>query len=317
MIRPLQHLTVASKLYPEAWRLIDEFRQSRGKDLPKWPNWCFLPMAAFYAFVSSAAGVSHLPLNLIGNVARLAALGTWRVTQGIYRFDSVFRQALVDSPIMGTIPVEVLHRLPEWCVYVETPEYQFKGDVLHGFFAHLEWDVNAQRTELRFLMDTDTGLLSFVLHMGPWTVTEALDRAVKEGCKQAAGIGLNHEVEMDEIAVLSMEIRPLLSLLLYLCSEKPEYSCGVPGRPIPKKTKKGWRLFPPDKPKFIEVGKTIGESLRSDAFHRSTDGIEGKSKSPHVRGGHWHGYWLGPKNGVQRFSYRWLSTMTVNLKKSP
>ena len=98
MIRPLEHLTAAGKLYPNAWPLVDEFRQDRGKGLPNWPNWCFLPMSAFYAIVSADAKVERLPLKLIGDVARLSALGTWRISQGVYRFDPDLAKALIDSP---------------------------------------------------------------------------------------------------------------------------------------------------------------------------------------------------------------------------
>lgn len=311
MIRPLEHLTAAGKLYPNAWPLVDEFRQDRGKGLPNWPNWCFLPMSAFYAIVSSDAKVDCLPLKLIGDVARLSALGTWRISQGVYRVDPDLAKALIDSPITGSISMDVLYRLPEWCIYVETPEYSFNQQKLYGFFVHLEWDVNTTRTELRFLMDGEKGLLPFVLHLGPWTVTEALDRATSEASKQAVGIGLSHEADMDVIEHLAMEVRPLVSLLLYLCSETPEYHGSVPSRPAPKKTKKGWRLFPPPKPKIIEIGKTIGAALRAEFSQETT---EGKSKRPHIRRGHWHGFWTGKKDSEQKFIYKWLPPNSVNVE---
>ena len=226
MIRPLEHLATAGKLYPNAWPLVDEFRQDRGKGLPNWPNWCFLPMSAFYSIISADAKVERLPLKLIGDVARLSALGTWRISQGVYRFDTDLAKALIDSPITGAIPVDVLYRLPEWCVYVETPGYSFNQQILYGFFVHLEWDANTGRTELRFLMDGEKSLSPFVIHLGPWTVTEALDRATSEACKQAAGIGLSHEKEMDDIEHLAMEIRPLSVLVALLVQRNP----GIPWR---------------------------------------------------------------------------------------
>jgi len=70
-----------------AWRQMDAFRADRGHGLPNWPDWCFLPMSGFYAILSDDAQCDRLPLNQMEDVARLAAMGTWRVTQGIYRFD--------------------------------------------------------------------------------------------------------------------------------------------------------------------------------------------------------------------------------------
>jgi len=316
-LRPLNHLQTAGKLYPNAWRQVDEFRQSRGKDLPNWPSWCYAPMAAFYAIVSADAGVDKLPLSLIGDVANLAALSAWRVTQGIYRFDDVFEKALIDSPITGDLPVEVLFRLPEWAVYIETLDYKFFDIPLYGFFAHLEQDSNTHRNELRFLLDTDAGLIPIVFHIGNWTVIEAIDRGVSEAAKQLAlaNLPIAFNPEMEIIEQMGLQLRPLLSLILYLCSEKPEYSGGVPSRPQPKKTKNGWRLFPPDKPKIIHVGKSIGDSLRVASVSENESSDSSRSLRPHIRRGHWHGYWVGKKSDEKndrKFVYRWLAPMGVN-----
>lgn len=290
---------------------MDELRAGRGRDLPKWPNWCFLPLAGFYSIISADAGVSRLPPHLAGDVGRLAALGIWRATQGVYEFDDVFEKALEESPISGSIPVDVLFRLPEWCVYIKTPGHQYMGDQLHGFFAHLEWDANTQRTELRLLMDCEKALTPFVLHIGKWTITEALDRSFDEASKQAGIAGVNFAKDIDAVEKIALELRPLLSLILYLCSEEPEYSGGVPSRPRPKKTKKGWRLFPPSKPKIIKVGNNIGQSLKVGASRKNS--AESDGVRPHIRRGHWHGYWTGPKSQKQKFIFKWLPPMGVNV----
>ncbi len=54
-IRPKQHLEYYSKLYPAAWKQVDKFRAGKGKDLPFWPEWCFLPLTAVYTIVSTKA----------------------------------------------------------------------------------------------------------------------------------------------------------------------------------------------------------------------------------------------------------------------
>ncbi len=315
MQRPNQHLADAGKLYPNAWRTVDQLRQDMGKGLPSWPNWCYMPMSGFYSIVSADTGVNRLPIHLIGDVANLAALGTWRISQGIYRFDEDFEKALIASPITGSLPVDVLYRLPEWCVYVETHHIEYSGKLLNGFFAHLEWDVNTGRSELRLLPDTASGFLPVILHMGNWTVIEALDRVTVEASKQLAAsnmpVHLNPELGQTKQPVL--EIRQLLSLILYICSEKPEYSGGIPSRPQPKNTKKhGLRMFPPDKPKIIEVGKSIGDSLRAALLEDQLDS-SGRSVRAHIRRGHWHGYWIGKKDGgEQKFVYNWLPPIAVN-----
>lgn len=105
-MKPKKHLEYYSKVYPQAWRQADQFRQLRGKELPFWPDWCFLPLAGATAIITEESqnqGAdtnpnSHLLINDIGIVGALAA---WRVTQGVYRFDPDVFQELVSTPVSG------------------------------------------------------------------------------------------------------------------------------------------------------------------------------------------------------------------------
>jgi hypothetical protein len=50
-LRPHKILGSFSRLYPEAWRQVDEFRAKR-KEIGNWPDWCSLPRAGASAIVS-------------------------------------------------------------------------------------------------------------------------------------------------------------------------------------------------------------------------------------------------------------------------
>lgn len=146
-------LAAVSRAYPSAWQVLDGFRAQRGSsDFKDWPDWCFVPVAGAYAVVSGG-GANRVPFEQSNHVGLVAGLGAWRVTQGIYRFDPALYAALVDTPITEDIPVEALHHLPGWCVYIETPDRMLSRTRLHGFFAFLEVDANSQREELRLLLD--------------------------------------------------------------------------------------------------------------------------------------------------------------------
>ena len=43
-LRPRKTLDAFSRLYPEAWRQVDDLRAKR-KELGNWPDWCFVPLA--------------------------------------------------------------------------------------------------------------------------------------------------------------------------------------------------------------------------------------------------------------------------------
>lgn len=92
------------------------FRDSRGKDLPGWPDWCFMPMAAWYSIACHINGVDRLLLDLATEPARLGALGTWRYTQSVYRLDPDLFKAVWNTVPTGDLPCEVIYRMPEWCV---------------------------------------------------------------------------------------------------------------------------------------------------------------------------------------------------------
>lgn len=311
--RPLQHLNSVTKLYPEAGKLVDGFRFDR-KGLPDWPDWCFLPMAGWYAIVSDRHNVQNIPPELAGEVSKLAALGTWRYTQGIYRIDKNLFEALVESSLAGKLPSEVLLRLPEWCIYIETPSMMlWNEEKLYGFWVHLEWDPNHERAELRFLLDCDPDFLGFPLHLGDWDIEEAIEKAMAEAERNAKAFGLPTDTFGGISSDLVTAASTLLSIVLYIVSDEPEIDDSrqpgsFPSLPSPKKTKKGWRLFPPDKPRIWNVGVNIGEKLRSQSMPSEATG---RTVKTHVRRGHWHSYWIGPRDGKRTLVPRWISPLVV------
>jgi len=314
--RPKRHLIAMGKRYPDAWRLVDDMRADRGISLPTWPEWCFIPLAGPYAIVSRGGA---LPLELAEDVARLGALAAWRVTQGIYRFDPDLYRALLATPIQGNIPVDIILRLPEWCVYIETPGYMFGKDELHGFFAHLESDANDGRIELRLLLDMGDeldDLMPLPLHM-TGSVAESLTAMAEEAERQARRLGMETPPEaLGAVGQMAPYVAPLVSLVLYLCSAAAEYiGDRRPSKPRPVKTKRGHRYFPPDQPTFWMTGFRIGAALRRAENQRQLSGepSDRRSPRPHIRRAHWHTYWTGPKDRPQTPVLRWLHPTLVGV----
>ena len=327
--RPRNHLIDAGRLYPQAWRMADQFRADRGTNgLPAWPEWCYLPMAAWYAVVSADIGVDRLGpqhLDVVGDVARLAALGAWRCTQGIYRFDPALYDAVRETPIGGDLPHDMLYRLPEWCIYIETPGLLWGASPLHGVFAHLEWDANTGRAELRLVMDSATALDPLPLHIGPWTLAESIHRMADVAAVQSVMAGVPVGGRAEAISGVKQQLEPVISLLLYLCSEASEIGTTDkrPANPQPKRTKAGWRMFPAERLTTWEVGVRIGAALRR-AYHAEQTGVGGTHAGPrpHIRRAHWHGFRSGPTRredgteiptGERQFALRWLPPIPVNV----
>jgi hypothetical protein len=334
---PKKALEYYSRVYPSAWKQVDRLRAGRGKDLPFWPDWCFLPLSGAYAVVSTEAerqgiDVTDLKnLHLINDVGIVGALAAWRVTQGIYRFDPDVYQAVIDTPITGDLPHDILFNLPEWCIFVETPGLDFMGRRLNGYFAHLEYDAHDGRKELRLVLDHTRAesrvpvLISQVVHLGPWSLLEAIERAMKSAEHISKDLlGTDSPFPWEALQAVQGSVAPLISLLLYICSVNGEIGDGKrqPTNPKPKKTKKGRRIFPPNQVTTWDVGVRMGAALRrakETAWHSEAqepqEPGERTSLRPHVRRAHWHGYWTGPQK--RKYVLKWLSPVLVGGKEVP
>jgi len=323
--RPRDHLAGAAQMYPHAWRLADQIRAARGQGLPDWPAWCYIPMSGVYEIVAQDAGVPSQMLGIahperIPDIARLAALITWRMTQGIYRLDPAVYDAVRDTPVERDIPADVLYHLPEWCVYVETPGMRLGGTPIVGVFAHLEADAGTGRAELRLLLDVGTAedmdLIPVALHLGAWTLAESIGRMLDaaSATSMARGAGAVPRATGD---MLRPVVEPIVSLLLYIASQAAEIGDDRrrPGNPVPVRTRRdGWRLFAAQGATTWDVGARMGAALRAAYAAEETGAGSGHAgPRPHVRRAHWHGFWSGPREGARRFDLRWLPPIPVNL----
>lgn len=313
--RVVRMLNKTSADYPRAWALAEEWRKDKGKDLPDWPDWCFFPMGGWYAVVCDELQTPTVALPYIGDISRLAAFGAYRYTQSIYRINQHLYKELADTVPRGALPVDLLMRLPEWCVYIETPGLKYDNEELFGFFAHLEYDVNTEKPELRLLLDTDKQLLPVPLHIGNWTITEAVDRAVGVAKKNAPKNNFDADVLDDEfVSGHASQLYPLISLLLYVCSDGVEYRAqNRPENPQPKRTRrKGWKLFPAPHPRVWNLGDKTGEALEAAQVEANKRQGERKSVRPHIRRAHWHTFYAGPRDAERReVRVKWIPPLLV------
>lgn len=309
---PQDWLVAVGRRYPNLTKQVNDILRLRatGK-IPAWPDWCFIPMKEWQWIIFE--GQTHDDLIfIVKEMARLSAVGAWRYTQGIYRFEPELMEALKDTEIIGEMPVEVLTRLPEYCVYIETPHMSWGDQPLHGFFAHLNYDADtSHKMELRLLLNAVDGeLIQLPVDLSHAT----LEECVKGTFPIMKGMG--------GVATTTANLlTPFISMLLYLCSDEPEVEdreepLARPHMPKKSKTKRGLELFPANRSRKWTVGTEIAKAIRTHFDHSTDYPVSGSSKRPHVRRGHWHGFWKGPKTGERTFFYRWLMPIMVNVKQA-
>ena len=327
------HLSSLKKQYPDICREIDYYR-ARFMTAFTWPKWCFMPMAGYVAILSGGHPDFHgLPLEIqlrvIKGAQELAALAPWRLTQGVYRFHPELGKEIASSELSGDLPTSLFYHLPEWSVYIHW-EKTLADRACYGFFAHLEWDVNHNRPELRLLVDSEEDLVAVPVHLNAGSILEALEAVVRqaESNVELYSFGgrpvANNLVEEIRFLITRSEfIGQMVSLVLYLCSVNadiydPRQPSRAPGIPRAKKIKGGAvRYFPADKPTFWQVAYRVGETVAR--LRGKTGGSAGgthASPRPHIRRAHWHSYWVGPRKEPEkrRKVVKWLHPVHVGAR---
>lgn len=311
MIRPKQHLVTAKSMYPPFWKWADSLLSEKGKGLPDWPDWCYMPIAAAASFLIETEKQMS-PLAQAQDAAQLTALYIWRATQGVYRFDPDLGKELLKTTVTGDLPCDLLYHLPEWGLYIESPGLEMLDFEVHGFFCHLEYDINTKGHELRFLIDTEQALLPIILHLGDWTLEEAINRMMIRSMAKTPFPDLM-AAKSDEAKELFRQVaQQCISLLLYICSQ-PQDITGEAIKPQRFKTRRhGFRSFEPNSPHIREVGGKMGSALRAARAAEATEGGSG-AVSPHIRRAHWHSFWKGPRDGERKLTAKWLPPIQVKM----
>lgn len=160
-------LRESRRRYPDALAVCGQLLDSSRSDGVTWADWCWLPMAAVHAYLTSRS------VNPGEELGRVSALTEWRLGRGVYLpeldvADEAVRELRSPDRVEATSwnravlpPLQAWTQLPEWCCYLSWPE-GFTAPVAFdpafspmGVFVHLEHDANTGRPELRLLLNTD------------------------------------------------------------------------------------------------------------------------------------------------------------------
>lgn len=267
---------------------------------------------------SGGASVSN---RLMSEVIETNFLYSWRATQGIYRIDPEIYASLVDTDVSGSIPSDTFLRMPEYCLYVETPGFSYtkiSGEVqtVYGFFAKLDPEMKTGQPWLAFLLDCKSGIDSISVRLeSNKSLSECIDAAI--GVASARD---GRDLKADEAAKRNMSalLTPLVNIVLYICTQANDITGnqGKPSFPVAQQTKLGPIFLPPTAPKVWDVGVRIGAELKAARLRSNSSqegGHTGNSVRPHIRRAHWHGFWVGPQDGERSFDLRWLPPIAVNV----
>lgn len=172
MTLPQRVLADASKGMDGIWRITEALRQDPtrivGTSGP-WNSWCYLPVNAVTGIVAHIHRDRMTPAQVeehwMHRCRLLTAVSAWRMTKGVYVFDSEVAKAIADSEVEEDLPDELFLHLPDWCPYISVPGLKLNdGLSIHGFFAYVDDRAHGNRQhfppELNFEILIDPSLSS-------------------------------------------------------------------------------------------------------------------------------------------------------------
>jgi hypothetical protein len=291
-----------------------------------WPDYVFVPT---FLFGCEGSDDIYRYMRFRAAISTGITFAVWRMTQGIYRFDETLYTELIHTKNTGELPADVLVRLPEWCVYVETPGLMLQLADGHEVPIHGAWaliDLN-QDHEPTLVITTDTDHcpaakpVTQVIPLAEGSIEQGI-LATVNGWLSA---GIRSAPDRGYITRTSQWVHPVVNLLLYLCSDA-DYAGAPPRNPAPVRTRHGFRLFTPNQATTWNVGVRMGAALRAAyAAQRQSEGEQDgttRTLRPHIRRAHWHGFRSGPRLAPdgepispenRPFDLRWLPPIPVNI----
>jgi len=328
---PEQLLQEVSRDHSGIWKLADAMRESRIKSGDKWASHTFVPSSCWADALMTlhplaVASFDDWSGNMIKETAILDFVGAWRLTKKVYRFEPNLLQALMATTLSGDIPCETLKRLPEWAVYVETPDLVDEhGRSWDGFGACIAGgDDDRYWLQLEWMRREPNHTLSFQAETIPLKAGMNLESAIRETHVKSVAASGRHNWTAPALDEKGLEVHvrfvsASISMLLWLSSEEPDVAVGWnPSKPIGKRVKHGTRHFPAESVTTWDVGVRVGAALDMAAEKTRQEDREWKGGTHarprgHIRRAHWHTYRTGPKGGVP--VVKWISPILVNLGK--
>lgn len=301
------------RILPGIYNVLDDLKAANGFDDLHWPSFCDLPIGAAFTFLASMLGLSQYEAARVS--AELTACYTWRKNKVIYSFDEDLARVLVDQANdledTNVLPAEALMHPPYPCTFIRTNVF----DGMSGFWYWVEYDVNSYTVELRVQLVTESmeRSIPLVLHLLPGkTIRECYDDTMAETIKYLPP----HRIK-DFQNHAPQDLRYVLAavqFILYIVSENADIK-SIPSNGVRRARKKSKRTL--DKANGVKeksVGIRIGNAIRKNKLynHPSSLNKTGFTKRPHSRRGHWHHYWVGPRDGDRTLVLKWVAPTFIH-----
>ena len=324
---PLRLVRAAEKDYPGCYAAMDEaFKSSSGS----FPPCCPLPMEHAVNWIASQ-NLDRVD-DGAARGAELIALWGWRKNRIIYDYDPDLFSALIEQAEemedTEVLPSDLLMHLPYEVTYIKFPRDLESAE---GAFCWVEFDPKANRYEFRAQIAKKgyAGTTPLLVHLIPGATigscindtADEIRRNAKELSDfarrqaQRLGIELDEALTDESIRAYIAPVLQVIQLCLYLCAENAEIEDMPDPTPRIQRQRRSRNVDKASSVKGKSVGIHIGAALRhsrrvSPPSPAKSAGTGAKKRS-HIRRGHWHHYWVGPRS-ARDLILRWTAPMVIH-----
>lgn len=326
----LEALQIYSKKYPGIWNECAKIYSTIREHNYLWDDRCYVPLDVMYNSIDvlNRFVYKRNPIDF-RDCSIITALASWRFYKQIYTFDSDLADVLFESASDDIEIFDSLANLPYPSFYIELADdvnMECSGMTCYGFFVTI--DCNAVPKEDS--EDEQLTTMQFVgfTHQGKFDCSLIIEKGmtIKDAFKRYREIAIENNSNISNKILLQSEsfITKAVQLILYLCAINSEIEINPKQREICNRKDVTEKLSTPkDVLREVvkhDVGYRIGKAIRISKETEDREPVKrsffgsSKAKSPHVRRGHYHHYWVGSKLN-RHLELRWTPPTFIHLEE--
>ena len=315
---PLELVKKIDNDLPGIWDKIEKLRNyNKLNNYSIWPKYCYMTVHEYLGILANGdEGVFDSPDGIfLARLAQaLAALAPWRISKEIYVMNPEVEEILSEQDDVK-VNKDILLTLPYYSFYIKTNDLKINGYEVDGFFVCLDYEYADKTMELRLTyILPDLTWIEFPILLKFKTIQESLDFLYDEGNIPEYK---DNETNKDIKHLLTVS----LQLILYILSINTDIS----EDPEQMKIYRPAKNIEAIKNKYSEVRKwnvgfRIGQTIKANKQRIEREQSQPRvgshsSKRPHMRRGHWHSFWTGPRDGDRKLVVKWVSPMFIGAKE--
>lgn len=239
----------------------------------------------------------------------------WYVNKVVYRISRELIDAIAvpDDKVIA-LPIDPLLNTPQWvtCVALSWDKGGVKdadGHIQRALMYGLTKIGGKDYMMIVLYMETETGLIQMNIYIdvSAPTIGEGFEWALRD----LPNIKPSEFGRTMRITEMSAMICDIINMILFINGEYHKSLVGKSTRVWEQPRKAhggGFRI----KPRLATVFATVGQEMVATVDAAKRARTEGGERRAHIRRGHWHHYWTGPRGSKQTYVLHWLPPIIVS-----